>query len=247
MKGAWPGPRVLAHRGGGTHAPENTLAAIRHGASLGFRGVEFDVMLAGDATPVLIHDETLARTTGAEGEVARTPYAAIAALDAGAWKGERWRGERVPTFAAAARLCRELGLWVNVEIKPAKGLEAETGRVVAAMACELWRDVPGGCLLSSFHPQALEAAREAAPGVPRGFIVRQLPEGWQEAMRALGCVSLHCKHQLLERAQAEAVRAAGHGLACWTVNDPAAARKMLEWGADCLITDALDAIGPDFA
>ena len=65
----WPYPRVLAHRGGGTLAPENTLGALRHGASLGFRGVEFDVMLAGEGLPVLIHDETFQRTTSAKGSV----------------------------------------------------------------------------------------------------------------------------------------------------------------------------------
>src|SRR6185295_13170166 len=94
----WPYPRVVAHRGGGTLAPENTLGAIRHGASLGFRGVEFDVMLTGDSTAVLIHDETLERTTTGRGGVASLTYEAIGGFDAGAWLAERWRGERVPTF-----------------------------------------------------------------------------------------------------------------------------------------------------
>ena len=107
---SWPYPRIVAHRGGGTLAPENTLAAIRLGAEMGFRGVEFDVMLAGDGTPVLIHDETLERTTGVKGEVARTSWAELAQLDAGSWKGEKWRGERIPSFEQAGRLCRELGL-----------------------------------------------------------------------------------------------------------------------------------------
>ena len=60
----WPYPRILAHRGGGTLAPENTLGAIRLGAHMGFAGVEIDVMLAGDGTPVLMHDQTLKRTAG---------------------------------------------------------------------------------------------------------------------------------------------------------------------------------------
>ncbi|MGH8709084.1 MAG: glycerophosphodiester phosphodiesterase family protein, partial [Burkholderiales bacterium] len=65
----WPYPRIVAHRGGGTLAPENTLGAIRLGAQRGFKGVEFDVMLAGDGTPVLMHDRTLKRTAGARAEV----------------------------------------------------------------------------------------------------------------------------------------------------------------------------------
>ena len=60
---SWPYPRIVAHRGGGALAPENTLGAIRLGASMGFKGVEFDVMLTADAMPIIIHDETLERTT----------------------------------------------------------------------------------------------------------------------------------------------------------------------------------------
>src|SRR5882762_691352 len=117
---AWPYPRIVAHRGGGSLAPENTLGAIRLGAALGFRGVEFDVMLAGDGTPVLIHDETTERTTGVKGQVALTPYSQLARLDAG-------RGEKIPRFQEAGELCRQLELWANVEIKPAKGHERAPG------------------------------------------------------------------------------------------------------------------------
>ena len=81
----WPWPRVIAHRGGGQFAPENTLAALRKGHALGFRGVEFDVMLSADAVPVLIHDETLERTTSGRGNVADTAAAVLTTLDAGAW------------------------------------------------------------------------------------------------------------------------------------------------------------------
>ena len=63
----WPHPRIIAHRGGGALAPENTLAGLRRARSLGFSAVEFDVMLAGDGVPVLMHDETLERTTDGRG------------------------------------------------------------------------------------------------------------------------------------------------------------------------------------
>ena len=185
-------PRVAAHRGGGVFAPENTLAAIRLGAQCGFRGVEFDVMLAGDGTPVLIHDETLDRTTGVRGEVARTPWPRLAQLDAGAWRGARWRGERIPSFDQAAALCRSLGLWANVEIKPARGMDAETGRVVARFARTVWRGVHPVPVLSSFSVVALAAARAAAPGLPRGLLCERFPRDWRGRLRSTGSVALHC-------------------------------------------------------
>lgn len=235
----WPYPRVVAHRGGGSLAPENTLGAIRTGAARGFRGVEFDVMLAGDGTPLLIHDETLERTTGAKGEVAVMAYREIARLDAG-------NGERIPQFAEAAGLCRSLGLWANVEIKPASGHERATGEAVARMSRELWRGAAPAPVLSSFSIAALEAARNAAPEAALGLLVDEIPGDWQALAARLQCVSLHCNQKKLTQEQAQGVVRAGYGLLCWTVNDPDAARRLIGWGVDCLVTDALDVIGPDF-
>ena len=237
---SWPGPRILAHRGGGSLAPENTLGAIRLGASLGFKGVEFDVMLAGDGTPVVIHDETLERTTNARGSVAETPYAVLAKLNAG-------NGEPIPSFEQAARLCRELGLWANVEIKPAKGHERATGEVVARMASELWRGGEMQPLLSSFSSEALARARDVAPALARGFLVGKIPADWQSRMRELKCVALHCDYKHLAQSTAARVRAAGHGLLVYTVNEPGDARRLFGWGIDCVVTDAVDRIGPDMA
>lgn len=242
----WPYPRIVAHRGGGALAPENTLGAIRLGAALGYRGVEFDVMLAGCGTPVLMHDETLKRTTNGRGEVARTPYAQLAQLDAGAWHSGSFRGERIPRFEEAARLCRQLHLWANVEIKPAAGFERRTGEAVARAAHLLWRGAEQLPVLSSFSPLALAAARQAAPELPRGLLVGRIPPHWRELMQDLDCFALHCNYRALNRRLAEAIHAAGHAILTWTVNDRRAARRLLGWGVDCLVTDALQRVGPEF-
>jgi glycerophosphoryl diester phosphodiesterase len=244
---AWPYPRVIAHRGGGALAPENTLAALRVGAERGFRAVEFDVMLAGDATPVLIHDETLERTTGTSGEVAASSYAKLAALDAGAWKGERWRGERIPRFEDAARLCRELGLWANVEIKPAAGHEAATGEAAARVAEAAWRGAALTPLLSSFSAEALAAARRAEPQLPRGHLFDAVPPDWRARLEAYGCVALHCNWKSLDAALCARIHAAGYAVLAWTVNDVTLARTLFAWGVNAIFTDALEEIGPAFA
>ena len=236
---SWPYPKIVAHRGGGALAPENTLGAIRLGASMGFRGVEFDVMLAGDGTPVLMHDETLERTTNGRGAVAQTPYPVLARLDAG-------KGEPVPSFEQAGRLCRELGLWANVEIKPAQGHERATGEAVGRMAQFLWRGADLAPLLSSFSAEALAAVRDAAPELPRGVLMGKILVDWERQVRRLECVALHCDHKHLDEALARQVRSARYGLLVYTVNEPAAARRLFGWGIDCLVTDALDRIDPDF-
>lgn len=235
---SWPYARIVAHRGGGALAPENTLGAIRLGASMGFKGVEFDVMLAGDGTPVLMHDETLERTTNGRGAVAKTPYSTLARLDAG-------NGEPVPSFEQAVHLCRELGLWANVEIKPAKGYARATGESVAKIAADLWRGPELPPVLSSFSSEALASAAAAAPALPLGLLVGRVPADWNTRLRELGCVALHCDHKHLTQGTAAQIRAAGYAILVYTVNEAADAQRLLAWPVDCLVTDALDRIGPE--
>lgn len=242
----WPYARVIAHRGGGALAPENTLAALRKAKKLGFGGVEFDVMLAADGIPILMHDETLERTTSGSGAIAETAYRDMQELDAGSWFSREHAGEPLPSFERAGRLCLELGLWANVEIKPVTGFETETGTAAALLARALWRGAPLQPLLSSFQPLALTAAREAAPELPRGALTKRIPPRWQQRLQTLGCVSLHCDYRLLLEQEARAVRDAGYWLMCYTVNDPAIARVLFDWGVDAVVTDRLDLIAPDF-
>ena len=101
-------------------------------------------------------------------------------------------------------------------------------------------------MLSSFSSVALEAARAAARELPRGLLVDEVPADWLGQLRALDCVALHCNQRHLGEHEARAIKKAGYGLLCWTVNDPVAARRLLGWGTDCLVTDALKLIGPVF-
>jgi glycerophosphoryl diester phosphodiesterase len=226
-------PRWLAHRGGGSLAPENTLAGIRLAAQLGFKAVEFDVMLSRDGTPILMHDETLERTTNGVGSVCQTADAVLFALDAG-------QGEAIPRFEQAARLCRQLGLLANVEIKPATGFASVTAETVARLSAELWRDAILPPLLSSFSLEALAVARDIVPQFPRGVLFDAVPAHWLEDMRRLEAISLHCDGDLLTDARIAEVRAEGFPLLCYTVNSEKQAKNLRARGVSAMFTDRLD-------
>jgi glycerophosphoryl diester phosphodiesterase len=246
----WPYPRCLAHRGGGTLAPENTLAGLKRGMEAGFRAVEFDVMLARDGVPVLMHDPRLGRTVQGAGNVSDHDAAALAAMDAGAWFGPQYAGEPVPLFADYARYCKAHGVWMNVEIKPAPGHEEATGGVVARMAAALFADelaagqVERAPLLSSFSEAALAAARAGAPHVPRALLLDRVPADWLARARTLDVVAIHANHRHLTARRAAAIKAAGFGLFCYTINDPALARRWLAQGVDAFCTDRIDLFAP---
>lgn len=254
----WPYPKIVAHRGGGTLAPENTVAGLRAGLAHGFHAVEFDVMLARDGIGVVMHDPEFGRTVAAPGAVALTDASVLAAMDAGSWHSAAFRGEPVPYYTQFIDFCRAHGIWMNVEIKPADGFEAATGAWVARTTREAYAAeiaaaaaepdrIAAVPLLSSFSFAALAAARDAAPEVPRGYLLDVVPADWQAQAKALDAVSIHTNHRHLTPELAAAIKAAGYGLFCYTVNEAARARALLLWGVDGFCTDRIDLIGPGFA
>jgi glycerophosphoryl diester phosphodiesterase len=243
----WPYPRIIAHRGGGGLAPENTLAGLRLARNLGFQGVEFDVKLSRDGVPVLMHDETLDRTSAGSGPVRDRDAAELLALDAGSWFGNEFAAETIPAYAAAIATCRQYGLWANVEIKPCPGREPETGRTVARMTKLLWVGADPLPLLSSFSVAALEAARAEAPDIPRGLLLEAAAPDWKQTLDRLECVSLHAAWRHLSPERVKEIQSAGFGVLAYTVNDSEDALELLSWGVDALVTDQLDQIGPHFA
>ncbi len=251
--GSWRYPRVLAHRGGGVLAPENTLAGLREGLKRGYRAIEYDIMLARDGVPVVMHDPYLGRTVLGSGNVYDYDAAELARLDAGGWFGREYEGEPVPLFVEFAGFCKAHGVWMNMEIKPAPEYELETGGTVARIAAALFAgeiaagDMAAVPLLSSFSMLALESAREVAPQVPRACLMSELPSDWERRAREVEAIAIHTNHRHLTPQLAQEVRAAGYGLFCYTVNDPARARELLGWGVEAFCTDRIDLIGPDFA
>jgi len=241
---AWPYPFWIAHRGGGRLAPENTLAAFRVGAAHGFRAFECDVKLSADGVPFLMHDETLARTTGVEGVAGERPWAALSRLDAGSWLGSAFAGEPPASLDAVAAYVLRNGFALNLELKPAQGRERETGYGVAQAIARLW---PAGVtppLLSSFRVPALESALDGAPTLPRGLLLDHFWDGWLDTARALGCTAVITEHGMMDRALRERLHQAGLRALVYTVNDAEAVQRMRDAGVDGLFTDALDSVSP---
>jgi glycerophosphoryl diester phosphodiesterase len=239
MSTNWPYPRIFAHRGGGSLAPENTLAAIRLGQSLGYRGHEFDVKLSNDDVALLLHDETLERTTDGKGRAADLEFEALRQLDAGAWHSEAFRGEKVPSFEEAAQLLRSANTMANIEIKPTPGFDWRTGTHVALHTQQLWSGAEVAPLFSSFSFEALMAAKEAAPELPRGWLVKQFTDADWDRLEELGAASLHTDHRRLAHSDIPRIQERGYRVFVYTINDPEVAQSFLDAGVDGLFTDNL--------
>jgi glycerophosphoryl diester phosphodiesterase len=242
--------RVFAHRGGGTLAPENTLEGIMLAHRMGFKAVEFDVMLTVDEVPVLIHDPIFGRTVQGTGSVGETAASVLTRMNAGAWLGKaEYAHALVPRFDTVVRYCRANRIFMNIEIKPVPGFEDITGKVVAETTRDLFADEAdrrAWPLLSSFYPEALAAAQAAAPELDRALLYTMVPRDWRSDLATLQCRALHTAWRRLTDEECDEIKAAGYGVFVYTVNDAATAAQLFSLGVDALCTDRLDLIGPDF-
>ena len=251
----WPYPRWIAHRGAGTLAPENTLAAFRLGASWGYRMFECDAKLSSDGVPFLLHDDTLTRTTsasalpaGADPVAGHQSWHTLSQLDAGGWHSAAYAGEPLPTLEAIADFCIANGYLLNIEIKPTVGTERHTGEVVAQHVARLWQGVAVQPLLTSFDIPALEGALATHPELARGLLIHAL-EGqswaqWLGYATKLQCQAIVCNHALWGVESVALAKAVGFRLLSYTVNDDQEVQRLLELGTDGLITDRVDYFNP---
>ena len=148
-------PQLIAHRGGGAYAPENTLAAFRRGIVEGADWLEMDVQMTKDGALVVIHDETVDRTTNGHGRVDQLTLAQIRALDAG-------QGEQVPTFDEVIALAKESGVGIMPEAKSAHLYPGIEAKMVQAL---VGADYVDQTVIQSFQPQALDTIHDLNPNV----------------------------------------------------------------------------------
>ncbi len=205
---------------------ENSLAGLEAAVRLGCRAVEFDVMLTADRVPILMHDETLERTTRCTGRVAAQTLAQIRACD-----------PDVPTLAEALAFCRSQDVWTNIELKPAAGHEAETGTVVGQWLATHW-DSKG--VISSFSQKSVLAGRNELPTAAFALLCDTLPADWTTQLARLDAVAVHLDAERVAAEDADRLREAGIPWAAWTVNDRATAERLFELGAAGIFTDRPD-------
>jgi glycerophosphoryl diester phosphodiesterase len=244
----WPYPRYIAHRGGGTLAPENTLEAISTAPKYGFQGVEFDVMLSKDLVPHLMHDTTIGRTANDDKHdgfsFGDCDSDEIAEFNAGQWFGPEYKEAKVPKFISVLDLCSKQKIFMNIEIKPVPGVEAITGEVVATMTAKYFptADTDNVPLFSSYSYDALMAAKATAPHIPRGFLLRKLTDypDWKERMHKLEAKYVHIDQKHLTVTDIDEIKAEGFGILCYTVNDEDRAEMLIAQGVDAVCTDRLD-------
>jgi glycerophosphoryl diester phosphodiesterase len=233
----WPRPLILAHRGASAHAPENTLAAFELALKQGAHGVELDAKLSADGEVVVIHDESVERTTNGQGRVSQLDLTALRELDAGSFFSDQFKGEKIPTLAEVFETLGKRAI-INVELTnyktPRDGL--------ADKVCELVQHfgLQDRVLFSSFFPSNLTRTRSLLPDTPRGLLALGGWIGWWARSFGFNFGDYQALHPGLHDVtpqQIARVHRLKRRIHVWTVNTAEDMRRLIGWGVDGVITD----------
>jgi len=239
-------PALIAHRGHSGIAPENTLAAFKEAAAGGF-WVELDVALCKSGEIIVIHDDTVDRTTNGSGAVADLTLAELVALDAGSWFDAPYNKETLPTLDEAFATI-PMSSVILVELKTDDDKVALPQAVAKAIATAGRQD---RVMVISFDPFMLEQLKLAAPDILRGQLVGDYSTSdlaWYEkrALRNLAMTdkvqqdAVLFQHDLLNPTLVGRLKGLGYPVFAWTVNEPADIARMKDLGIDGIISNYPD-------
>lgn len=226
---------IAGHRGDRSVAPENTIPALQGALDSTLDFVETDLQLTADGIPVLIHDETVDRTTNGTGAVADLTFSQLRALDAGSWYSPEFAGTPVPSldeflgiFAASGKqaLLELKGFWTQDQVRLVVGKVAASGSTHRIT-------------FASFDFTTIMNLRAVAPEIPRVIIQRLLPAdpvGLAEHFHAIAILTSAGAVEANPDAVAE-MHAAGLGLLLYTLNSRQRWSEALDLGVDGIITD----------
>ncbi|HEX8633888.1 MAG TPA: glycerophosphodiester phosphodiesterase [Pyrinomonadaceae bacterium] len=243
-------PLIIGHRGASAVAPENTLAAFVRALDDGADGIEFDVRLARDGVPVVIHDATLRRTAGLDVPIAALSSSDLSAVDVGSWFNRRrparaiaaYAPETIPTLASVfltvAPRCRLL----YVELKCETG---ETARLVERVVAEVRaHGLERRVVIESFTLAAVAEAKRLAPDIRTAAAFERRPVRPLLTARALlqrardaRADELALARSLVSRRTVEAARARGLQTVVWTVDHPSWFARACALGLRAVITN----------
>jgi glycerophosphoryl diester phosphodiesterase len=215
--------RLIAHRGARFDEPENTLRAVKRAFECGADAVEIDVRLSSDDELVVIHDDTLERTTNGSGKVSKKTLKQLRTLDVG-------KGETIPTLSEVLSLVKKLEIAVVIEMKE-PGVEAKVAREI--VKAEMERNV----IISSFFHSSLLTVKELAPNLKTGVILSSLPVfPVTVARNAKANIIFQCYPRLNKEYVEEAIKT-GLEIYVWTINTVEEFEEACELGVSGIVTD----------
>lgn len=235
---------IIGHRGAAGLAPENTEPALVAARDAGVRWVEVDLRHSADGVAVIFHDDDLSRCTDGRGAPERTTWAALSALDAGAWFHSRFRGTRLLRLERLLELLHALDLGVNLELKPGPHTDREQLVEIGCAAVQQQGPPPQGLVVSSFDERLLEGWRRRRPGDERAVLCDRPDAAALASAERMGTRILNVGLAALNAKVVARLVASGFEVNTWTCNRPARIQALWAAGLTGVFTDRPDRFLP---
>lgn len=203
----------------------------------GAQWIETDVKLTEDGVPVLMHDDTLDRTTNGSGLVADMTWADMQQLDAGSWFAPEFAGTPVPALEELLVFARAAHMRLNLEIKPSPGRARATTMITLINTARVWPHALPPPLISSFDIESLLIAAQLHPGWPRSLLLDEWREDWQELAVLTQATVLSLNANMLTPARIAMLNASSFPLLAYTINDSTRARVLLQAGFRAVLSN----------
>jgi len=237
-----PAPKyqLIGHRGTGGLRPENTYCSFAHAAELGLNWIEFDVQLTKDEQWVVMHDETLDRTTNGQGKINDYTLAQLSKLEAGLWYTPPYPQQPIPTLAKTLELASQLGLHANIEIKSAGTEPDKHARLMQQFINEHLDIDFTQQMFSSFDLPCIAAFRKLNSTAPIGYLVDNFSEQTIDLCQANDFSSINCDVKTITASNIQAASSNSIPVLLYTINDQATAKTWLAAGVTAIFTDRPD-------
>lgn len=247
-----PNHKIIGHRGAGKLAPENTLSSFRKAKELGLNWIEFDIQpvyFSNTLEWVVLHDDTVNRTSNGKGSLTAFSLENLKKLDAGSWFHQEYSNEPIPLLSEALSLIEELNIHPNIEIKL---LETQTHTLdtIQTLAESLityikqhWPSQKPFPLLSSFNQEILIALKKLSyqfqfPNeIPLGYLIEKYYPTVLDWVEENGLSSLHCDYSCVTDSNLEYLLSGSVPILLYTVNSSHLAQRYLNLGVSAIISD----------
>lgn len=236
---------VIAHRGASAYAPENTHSSFKKAIEMSAEMIELDIVLSKDGIPVIIHDETLDRTTNGTGAPSDYTLEELKKLDTGAWFGDKFKGEPFPTLEELLSYTKDK-IAVNIEIKHEAVTDiAEGGVVDKALEVVKKTGVENQVIFSSFDYRVMEHLEKLAPEIPKAILYEESQSGDlipSQLVEKYKVDAFNCSYSKLSAAWLKDLKDHQIPFFIYTVNDEKMMKSLIEKGASGIFSDKPDVL-----
>lgn len=226
---------IFAHRGVSGHYPENTGAAFYAASRLPIAGIELDVHLTADGELVVIHDETIDRTSNGTGYVKDNTLQQLRAFDYGSWFSEEFAGENIPTLGEVLELFVGTHHVINIELKtdvfPYEGIESLVIKEIAT------HQMTERVIISSFNHESLQIVTQLAPYIETAALFAEILTDFTTYTSLIPAKAIHVSLPAAFRKSVRRALEEGAVVRVYTVNDIEYAKTLQQIGVDAIFTD----------